>query len=158
MKLAPQIARQFREAYLDGTWIAGTNLKDQLSAVSWQQATAQMGSLNTIAALAFHLHYYVAGLVRVLQGGPLDIRDKYSFELPPITSQNDWEALLEQFWQDAETFARLVERMPDEQLQADFVEAKYGNYLRNILGTIEHAYYHLGQIVLIRKLLEARPG
>ena len=35
-----------------------------------------------------------------------------------------------------------------------FVDEKYGTYLRNIDGMIEHAYYHLGQVVLIKKLLE----
>ncbi len=28
-----------------------------------------------------------------------------------------------------------------------------GDYLRNIDGMIEHSYYHLGQIVLIEKLI-----
>ncbi|MGJ8593340.1 MAG: hypothetical protein ACSHXF_12375 [Aquaticitalea sp.] len=44
--------------------------------------------------------------------------------------------------------------MPDSQLNAVFVDAKYGTYLRNIDGMIEHSYYHLGQIVLIKKLLQ----
>jgi len=30
---------------------------------------------------------------------------------------------------------------------------KYGNYFRNIVGVIEHIHYHLGQIVLIKKIL-----
>ena len=30
---------------------------------------------------------------------------------------------------------------------------KYGNYFRNLTGIIEHLHYHLGQIVLIKKLI-----
>jgi hypothetical protein len=86
-----QTASRLREVFLNGTWISGTNYKDQLTRVDWQLATQRVGSLNTLAALAFHIHYYVGGVLRVLQGGPLDIRDKYSFDMPPVESQADWE-------------------------------------------------------------------
>jgi len=56
-------------------------------------------------------------------------------------------------WADAEKFASLAEKLSDEQLQAGFVDEKYGNYFRNLLGMIEHSYYHLGQIVLLKKLI-----
>ena len=152
MNLTTQIANQFREVQLNGNWVA-TNLKTQLSDVTWEQATTKVGPLNTIAALAFHINYYVAGLVNVFQGGSLDIRDKYSFDFPPIESAEDWERLLNKMWSDAEKFANLVEQMPDEKLGEDFVDEKYGKYFRNILSMIEHSYYHLGQIVLLKKLI-----
>ena len=152
MNLAAQIASQFREVQLNGTWIA-TNLKKELTEITWQQATTKIGSLNTIADLAYHINYYIAGVNQVLKGGTLDIRDKYSFDRPPIESQADWEQLLAKIWKDAEVFAQLVEQLSDAQLAAGFVKAEYGNYLRNILGMIEHSYYHLGQIVLLKKLI-----
>ncbi len=147
------MADQFREVQLSGTWVAATNLKAELSDVTWEQATTKIGSLNTIAALTFHINYYVAGIVQVLEGGSLDIRDRYSFDLPPIESEADWERLRNKTWRDAERFAALVERMPDEKLAEAFAGEKYGNYYRNIHAMIEHSYYHLGQIVLIKKLL-----
>lgn len=153
MSLAQQVAAQYREIYLNGKWVIGTNLKEQLQDVTWEQATTKIGNLNTIAALTFHLHYYVAGVLRVLQGGTLDIRDKYSFDMPPIESQADWEKRTGQLWEDAETFASIVEQLSDEQLNAPFVDEKYGTYLRNVHVLIEHGYYHFGQIVLLKKLL-----
>ena len=153
MKLTTQIANQFREVHLNGKWIANTNIKAELSDVTWEQATTKVGSLNTLAALAFHINYYVAGINNVLEGGSLDIRDKYSFDAPPIESQADWEKLLNKIWNDAEKFASLVEQMPDEKMREVFVDEKYGNYQRNIHSMIEHCYYHLGQIVLIKKML-----
>ena len=156
MNLTKKIASQFREVHLNGKWIALTNIKQGLREVTWKEATTQIGSLNTIAALAFHINYYIAGLVKVLEGGPLDIKDKYSFDMPPIQSQADWEELLDKMWKDAERFAYLIEQMPEENLFGPFVEEKYGNYYRNLYGMIEHCYYHLGQIVLIRKLLKEK--
>ncbi len=148
-----QLAKRFREVLLDGLWIANTNFKDQLSDVTWEQAVAKVGSLNTIAMLTFHIDYYIAGLINVFEGGDLEIRDQYSFDLPPVESQEQWESLLNKLWSDAERFAFLLEQMPDAKMNEVFVDEKYGTYLRNIDGMIEHAYYHLGQITLIRKLL-----
>ena len=153
MKETHQIARRFREVILNGTWVANTNYRDQLSSCSWETATTKLKSLNTIAILAQHIHYYVNGINKVLRGGTLDIRDRYSFDFTPIQSQNEWEAFLTGFWNDAEEFASMIEQMTEEKLKEVFTDEKYGTYQRNIDGMIEHSYYHLGQIVLIKKML-----
>lgn len=155
MKTTQQIASRFREVILNGTWIANTNYKDQLTHLDWEIATKKFHSFNTIAVLSQHIHYYIAGILKVLNGGTLDIKDQFSFDFSNIESQQDWENFLTTFWKDTEEFASLVEQMSDEKLDAVFVDAKYGTYQRNIDAMIEHSYYHLGQIVLIKKgLLE----
>ena len=121
--------------------------------MSAEQATQKIGSLNTIALLASHIHYYISGILNVLEGGTLDIRDKFSFDFPAVKSQEDWEKVLNKFWNDSEKFANLVEQMTKEKLNEDFTDRKYGSYQRNINAMIEHCYYHLGQIVLIKKLI-----
>ena len=158
MKKTDAIAKRFREVILNGTWIANTNYKAQLSGLDWNIATKKHGSLNTIAVLAQHIHYYIHGINWVFKGGSLDIKDQFSFNFPPITSQQEWDTFLTRFWKDAEEFASMVEQLPEEQLEQDFTDAKYGNYQRNIDGMIEHSYYHLGQIVLIRKILLSKEG
>lgn len=156
MNHAHQLARRFREVILNGTWIANTNYKHQLTNLGWETATAQMDSLNSIAVLARHIHYYINGVKNVFKGGRLDIKDKYSFDFSPLQSQEEWESFLTQFWNDSEEFALLVEQMPQERLDDVFVEEKYGTYQRNIEGMIEHSYYHLRQIVLLRKSITGK--
>lgn len=152
------LAKRFREVLLNGKWIANTNFKEQLSDVTWKHATTKIDSLNTIAMLTFHIDYYIAGLVNVFEGGDLEIKDQFSFDLPPIESQQQWENLLNKIWQDSEKFATLLEQMPDSKLDEVFVDEKYGTYQRNIDGMIEHAYYHLGQITLIKKMILFKNG
>ncbi|MEM8891667.1 MAG: DUF1572 domain-containing protein, partial [Bacteroidota bacterium] len=41
----------------------------------------------------------------------------------------------------------------EEKYKEGFVDEKYGTYRRNIDGMIEHCYYHLGQISIIRKMI-----
>lgn len=147
------MANRLREVFLNGHWIANTNYKKQIENLTWQQATQKMGDLNTIAALVFHVNYYLAGLIQVFKGGPLEIRDKFSFDLVPITSETDWGNLMGEFLSNAEEFVLQVENMRDKKLDEPFVDEKYGNYLRNIEAMIEHAYYHLGQISLLKKMI-----
>jgi hypothetical protein len=153
MNYSSVLANRFREVILYGTWIANTNYKDQLANLDWKVATAPIKNLNTIAVLAQHIHYYIKGVKKVMLGGELTIKDSLSFEFPPMQSQRQWEEFLDLFWKDAEDFAAMVERMDENQLYAVFVDEKYNTYLRNIDAMIEHSYYHLGQIVLIKKML-----
>ncbi|WP_199117448.1 DinB family protein [Pedobacter sp. ASV28] len=150
------IANRLREVLLNGYWIANTNYKKQLLGITWKQATQQIEDLNTIAALTYHINYYLDGILKVFDKGILQIKDKYSFDLPPINSENDWKKLVSEFLANSEKFANHIERMRDENLDQVFVDEKYGTYLRNIEAVIEHSYYHLGQISLLIKLVSAR--
>lgn len=147
------IANRLREVLLNGKWIADTNYQEQLLSISWEQAIKKMGNLNTIALLTFHINYYLVGLLNVFNGGELEIRDKYSFDLPEIKSEKDWSKLVNDFISNAERFASQVEQMDESLLDKPFVDEKYGTYWRNIEGVIEHSYYHLGQISLIHKMI-----
>ena len=152
MNLPQQVATHFRNIYFGDNW-TDVNLKDSLAGVNYQQATTQIYRCNTIAALVFHMNYYVSRVLKVFQGQPLDAHDNNAFDVPPITSEEEWEKLLNQFWADAETFATLVEQLPESKLDEIFVQEKYGTYYRNIHGIVEHNHYHLGQIVLLKKIM-----
>ena len=147
------IANRVREVLLNGKWIANTNFKEQILSVSWEQAIQKVDNLNTIALLTFHINYYLVGLSNVLNGGRLEIKDKYSFDLPEIKSEKDWNKLVNDFLSNSEMFAKQVEQLDESILEQPFVDKKYGSYLRNIEGVIEHSYYHLGQVSLIRKMI-----
>ena len=152
MNLTGQIAKLFRDVHFGGNWTS-VNLKENLADITWQQATTKVYSFNTIASLVYHMNYFVSVVLKVLQGEPLNAHDKYSFDLPPIRSREDWEKLLDKTWTDAENFAGLIEQLPESKLWETFSDEKYGNYYRNFHGVIEHTHYHLGQIVLIKKIL-----
>ena len=152
MNLPQQTAKHFRDVHFGGNWTS-VNLKETLADVNWQQAVTKIDNFNTIAALAYHINYYVSAVLKVLQGQALAASDKFSFDLPSIQSEADWENLLQKTWTDAESFASLVEQLPVDRFNEIFVDDKYGTYFRNMHGIIEHIHYHLGQIVIIKKIL-----
>lgn len=154
MNTLQQIAKHLQEVFFGGNWTT-VNLKDTLADVTWQQAVTPVYSFNTIATLVYHMTYYVTAVTKVLEGGPLDASDKLSFNHPPITSQQEWDNFLDAKWLEAEHFAKLIEKLPENILEENFSDSKYGIYYRNLHGLIEHTHYHLGQIVLIKKIIAA---
>ena len=145
MKHTSQIAKHLRDVHFGGNWTA-VNLKDNLTDLTWQQATTHVGSPHTIAELVYHMNYYINDTIKVLRGGLLDASDKLSFDCPTISSEKDWERLLNKTWTEAEELATLIECLSDEQLAEDFVDGKYGTYYRCLQGLIEHCHYHLSLI------------
>jgi len=152
MKQTEQLAKHLREVFFGGNW-TDSSLKQHLEDVSQQEAVTEVADLNTMAALVYHINYYIRAVLKVLAGGPLDASDRFSFDLPPIRSEADWKKLLDAFWKEAEDLASQIEALPEATLSSTFVEEKYGSYNRNLQGIIEHTHYHLGQIVLIKRLI-----
>ena len=152
MNTSIQIAKHFREVIFGGNWCT-VNLKDTLQDITWEQANTQVSTFNTITALTYHIGYYVTAVLKVLEGGLLDAHDKFSFDHPVVTSEADWLLLQGKIWTEAERFATLIEKLPEEIIYKDFIDGKYGIYFRNLVGIIEHTHYHLGQIVLIKKMI-----
>lgn len=152
MNFPQQIAKHFRDVYLGGNWTS-VNFNSTLADVTWEEAITKFNSFNTIATLVFHTNYYVDVVLKVFQGEKLNASDKFSFDCPPIASEEDWQKLLNKTFSDAGIFAAAIEALPEQKLGETFEDDKYGNYYRNIHGIIEHCHYHLGQIVLIKKMI-----
>ncbi|GLB51931.1 hypothetical protein NBRC110019_09700 [Neptunitalea chrysea] len=148
-----QLASRLSQVILNGTWIANTNYKDQLTNLDYKIAIYKYNNLNSIAELTFHISYYIEGILAYFNTGKLTIKDKHSFNLPKINNQDEWENLLTNFWKQTERLLSKIEELSESDFTKPFFNIAYGDYLRNINGLIEHAYYHLGQIVLIKKLI-----
>ncbi len=157
MDVSANIARNIREVFAGNNW-PGPNIKEQVEGISWEEANLSLHGFNSMVRLMFHVTYYIRGLIKVLKGGPLDIHDKFSFDHPPVESAEAWETFLAEIFADVETFAQLVEAFPDERLGETMADPKYGDYYRNLQGVVEHTQYHLGQMVLIKKLLLTQRG
>jgi hypothetical protein len=155
MKQTEQIANHIRGVHFGGNW-CDSNLKDQVSDLTWYQATSELYGLNTIAKLVFHMNYFVKAVSEVLEGKPFSSKDTFSFDVPRIQSEADWDDMVNNALDDAERFAQLIEALPEEMLEKDFTDPKYGTYQSNLIGILEHCHYHLGQIVLIKKILKQK--
>lgn len=148
-----ELAKRFSDVILNNSWVANNSYKNQLTDLPLEVVLFKYQSLHSIAALTQHVHYYIAGILNVFNGGNLDIKDIYSFDFPPIHTIEQWHTFLAVFWTDAASFTQKLEEMDENTLNSIFVKKEYGTYRFNINTLIEHSYYHLGQIVLIKKLI-----
>ena len=148
------IANRLREVYLNGSWIANTNYKQQLERVDVKKAICEIQGFNSIAKLTFHINYYLKGLLDAFRYGRIEISDKYSFNLPELKSEEAWQDLVKDLLFNANEFADMVANLPEADWHKPFIDSNYGTLIRNIEGVIEHSYYHLGQLVLISKLYD----
>ena len=154
MNLSKQIAKHLRDVHFGGNWTS-VNLKQELSDVTWEEAVTKLYSFNTIATLVFHMNYFFPVVIRVLEGGPLEGNDKLSFNTPEISNNEQWQSLVNTTLDNAVKLASLIEDLPEEKFDEIFSDEKYGNYYRNLTGIVEHCHYHLGQIVILKKLIRA---
>lgn len=148
------LAERLQEVLIDGQWVVKTNIKDQIVDLNKAQATQKSNDKKSIAEIVFHLNYFLGGIIKVFDGGSLDIRDKYSYDMPPILQENDWERLRNEFFLNSEKIISQIKDIPDEALQHDFGNGKYGTNVLNISAMVEHSFFHLGQICLLRKMLK----
>jgi uncharacterized damage-inducible protein DinB len=155
MTTAAHIAQHFREFYKGRNW-TWVWFEAVIKDVTWQEATQKVASFNTIAVLVYHMHYYVRLQRHVLTGESMDGYDKDPFNAPPVHSALDWEAMLANLYAEGEAFAGLVEGLSDARLEETFLEKRYGSIYRNLHGNIEHMHYHLGQIVLLKKMIREK--
>ncbi|WP_040280777.1 hypothetical protein [Psychroserpens damuponensis] len=154
MDISKHLATHLRGVFFGGNWTS-VNLKDQLTTTSWEDANFKVKNANTILALTFHIGYYITGVLEVFKGKPLEIKDKYSYDHSKITCDEDWKAHCNSILNAAEMLSQHIEALKEDTVWSDFEDAKYGNYYSNIAGIIEHTHYHLGQIVLVKKILRA---
>ncbi|WP_299124483.1 DinB family protein [uncultured Winogradskyella sp.] len=152
MPTSKQLSKHVYQVYFGGNWTE-VNLKDTVSNISYKTASQKKEGFNSILALTYHIHYFTKVQLRVLEEGILEGKDSESYNHPNITSQSEWEALHKVMWQDAERFTELLEQLPDSILDQPFTDKKYGTYATNLMGLIEHTHYHLGQIIILNKMI-----
>ena len=154
MLITQHIAKHLRDVHFGGNWTA-VNLKDLTDDVDWHMATQQVESFHTIAELVFHMNYFVDATLQVFREGKLEAKDKFSFDLPSVRCQADWDQLLEKSWRGVEELASLIEEMPEDKIWDVFVDEKYGTYYRCLQGLVEHCHYHLGQIAMLKSMVQS---
>ena len=152
-EITHELARHIREIHFGNNW-TDVDMTMVLKDVTWQQAIATpIPNANSIAVLVFHTNFYLNYVHKSIKEGVYKFEHEDSFKVPPIQSEADWQALLQKTWDDAEAFAQTVENLT---VGLDFFNAvpPFSNsFYKNLQGVVEHNHYHLGQIVLLKKLL-----
>jgi hypothetical protein len=155
MNLTNQIAAHIRDIHFGGNW-TDVDMQMVLKDVTFEEATDSSTPFNSIALLVFHCNFYLRIVHKRLMGDTTTrFKQEDSFVTEPPASGAEWQALLQQTWADAEAFATTVEQSPEARMWEEISKGN-GSFYKNIHGVVEHNHYHLGQMVLVKKLLRGR--
>ena len=158
MKITHAIAGHMLDCFNGENW-TDVNISDTLKNVSWQQAQQRTTvSQNTLASLLHHLYYWNGIMMQRIKGINPSVPDANGFDVDDLKNENDWNDLKEKAHQSFIQLANAVKNFPQEKLSSTYAAGK-SSYYKNLQGIIEHAHYHLGQIVILKKLVfSQRPG
>lgn len=154
MKITELIAQHILDVHQGNNWtevdITGT-LKD----VTWQQAaTLTQASPNTIATLLHHLSYWNRVMVQRVNGIKVEVPESNGYEMPPLQTVCDWEKLKEDNLQSAHELAEAIRDFNETKLEQPILPGSSSSY-KNLQGSVEHIHYHLGQMVILKKLVKS---
>jgi len=153
MKLTDLLATHLKEVYEGNNW-TDVNIADTIKDVTWEHAQHQTpASTNTIASLLHHLHYWNGIIMQRLKGGNPSIPEMNGYDVGKFKNEGDWNELKQKTHESFLQLAELIKMFPEEKLGENYAAGK-SSYYKNFAGITEHAHYHLGQIVILKKLLQ----
>ncbi|WP_162903407.1 DinB family protein [Taibaiella koreensis] len=154
MKITEAIAQHLLDVHYGENWTdvwIRSALEDVTLAEAEQRTSA---SPNTIAALLHHITFYNKVILARLQGVDPYIGGPNGFDVPTLDGQAGWEKLQSDNLASAQQLADAIRKVPEEALDQPVLKDKASSsYYRQLHGVIEHAHYHLGQIVLLKKMI-----
>ena len=153
MKETERISGLIKALYNGHPWL-DVNMMDNLSKLTWLQAGRKVHPrLNTIWEIVDHLVSWRLNVLQRVQGEVIKTpADNY---FAPVTerTEGDWTATLDRFQVSQDAWIQFLEQAGDETLEGVY-PVNHMTYYEQIHGIIQHDAYHLGQIVLLAKLLE----
>ncbi|MDM5189582.1 DinB family protein [Bacillus sp. DX4.1] len=133
-------------------------IKNAIEDIDWELSGKQIENIPySIYQLLKHMIYWQDFLLLGLQGEkpqlPTDVKESWPVE-HMAKSQEEWEEVIEQFLSGVDTACTIAQTTKLDEDLAQYPDVTRADTLRNIAS---HNSYHLGEIVLLRRLLEAWP-
>ncbi len=151
MKIQSLIAQHVLHAHEGGNW-TGNSVKEALKDVSLESAVSVTpGSANTISGLVHHLTYWNNIMVRRILGESPEIPEINGFDVEPLTSQEEWDRLKSLNIESAHLLASTILNFDCDDITKPILPG-YSSAYKSLNGCVEHIYYHLGQITIIKNL------
>lgn len=152
MNTSALIAQHLIDVHEGGNWTE-VNVIETLKDVTLAEAnTVTAASANTIATLVNHLMFWNKAMMARLQDIDMDIPDSNGYDDPQLQTEADWQRLKEEHMTSAHEFADTIRSITEERLHQPIVPGRSSIY-KNVQGSVEHIHYHLGQIVILKKLI-----
>lgn len=149
-----RIVEQLRFSFEGGAW-AGPSVREALAGVNVAKASQRaFRDAHTIWQLANHLAANEKVVFDRLHGSRFDeIGPTELWSPQPYPTEAAWDAALRELERGHLALRQAVtEKIADEQLYGN-VPTRQHTWYDELHGTVQHNFYHAGQIVLLKKAL-----
>lgn len=155
MNIPFQIAQHLLQVTEGDNW-TDVNIADTIKDVSVEEATHRTeASPNTIASLLHHLSYWNRVMIQRINGIKPEIPESNGYDVPILKTDQAWGNLKKDHFASAHELADAIRKVDEARLEEPILP-EYSSVYKNLQGTVEHVHYHLGQIVIIKKLVRAK--
>jgi uncharacterized damage-inducible protein DinB len=147
-----RISNLYQSIYNGNPWLDVT-LADTLKDVTAEQAFRKVNpNLNTIWEIVNHIIQWRKNILSRVQGETV-ITPDHNYFVPVIDpSELAWEQSLQTLSKSQESWNTFLAYFDDADFEKIYVNDNH-TYYEHIHGIIQHDVYHLGQIVILKKLL-----
>jgi uncharacterized damage-inducible protein DinB len=152
MKETQRIIQLFEKGYHGSPWI-DVNLVDVLQSVSADQALKKLTpGANSIWEITNHLISWRENVLQRVQGEELKTPAHNYFVAVKKGSEGDWQHTLKKLDATQKDWLKFLKKMEASELN-NLYEPNGMTYYEHIQGILQHDVYHLGQIVMLTKLV-----
>ncbi|MGG2014417.1 DinB family protein [Bacillus sp. S10(2024)] len=133
-------------------------IKNAITDIDWELSGKQVENIPySIYQLVMHMKYWQDFLLRGLHGEksqlPADIKESWPVE-NMAENQEEWAEIIKGFLAGIDIACTIAQTTNLDEPLAQYPDVTRADTLRNIAS---HNSYHLGEIVLLRRLFEAWP-
>jgi uncharacterized damage-inducible protein DinB len=152
MNITTLIAQHLIEVHEGGNWTE-IDIASTVKDVSLEEATTRtIATPNTIAALLHHITFWNLEVMQRAKGITTQVDEANGFNHPALNTGAHWQQLKEDNIQSAHKLAAAINQF-DETKLFEPMETHTSSAYKNFQGAVEHVHYHLGQIVILKKLI-----
>lgn len=153
MRENARMIKLFTDLYDGDPWL-GVNWMDTLKTISAEKACTRIAEdRNTIWEIVNHVTLWRRNVWRRIQG-EVNTTPDHNYILPVTdVSEEAWQRSLQELKDTQQQWLDLLESY-DENQYSNIYPNNQMTYYEHIHGILQHDAYHLGQIVLLSKLME----
>ena len=140
--------------HFDGSPWLDVNIMDTLKNIPASQAVKKTGHHNSIWQIVNHMIAWRETNLGRLKGEIIPAPENNFIEDVKDTSEEAWQRTLKKMERSQHNLLSFLASAKDSMLEKIYITNGL-SYYEHLQGILQHDAYHLGQIVLLKKLLES---
>lgn len=147
-----RISALYQSVYNGNPWI-DINIIDTLKSFTAKEAfTKSKPNVNSVWEIVNHMIQWRFNVVQRIQGKILTSPENNYFTPIIDNSEQAWKSILQDLDESQNLWITVLKNFDEAQFEKVYPNNNH-SYYEHIQGIIQHDLYHLGQIVILKKLV-----